>query len=179
MYDPQEGIRYAEASKRWASLAILVVVIGLLVLLWWFVDSYFGADGVRVVAIVIGIALLVLFVIGVGYGVQAISTSLSQRHHDNVLRGLVAFQREDDRGEVARTVASGVAGVLRSGNQVDARVLTLAGRLGQQQAQAMVRGQIADQQRLAQQQTEQQAQSWYDVPAQFEDDTPAGVPPGW
>jgi hypothetical protein len=176
-YDPREGIKYAEASKRWASLAILIVVIGLLVLLWWFIDSYYGPDGVRVVGMVIGLGLLVLFVIGVGYGVQAISTSLSQRHHDNVLRGLVAFQREDDRGEVARTVASGMAGVLKSGNQLDRTVLTMAGRLGQQQAQAMVRGQLADQQRLAQQQTEQQAQSWYDVPAQFEDDT--SLPPGW
>ena len=178
-YDPREGIKYAEASKRWALLGILVVAIGMLALLWWFVESYYGHDGVRVVGIVIGVLLLVLFVIGVGALVQFIATSLAQRHHDNVLRGLVAFQREDDRGEVARTVASGVAGVLRSGNQLDSRVLTLAGRLGQQQAQAMVRGQIADQQRLGQQQAEQQAQSWYDVPAQFEDDTPAGMPPGW
>jgi hypothetical protein len=70
-------------------------------------------------------------------------------------------------------VASGVAGVLKSGNQLDSRVLTLAGRLGQQQAQAMVRGQIADQQRQA-----QDAQSnWYELPAQFEDDTPAAAPP--
>lgn len=176
-YDPREGIAYAQASRRWASLAILVVVIGGLALVWWFVNSYFGADGVRVVAIVVGIGIVILAIVGLGVGVMAIATALAQRHHDNVLSGLVDFQREDDRGEVARTVASGVAGVLKSGNQLDRTVLTMAGRLGQQQAQAMVRGQLADQQRLAQQQAEQQAQSWYDVPAQFEDDT--SVPPGW
>ena len=43
----------------------------------------------------------------------------------------------------------------------------------------MVRGQLADQTAAEQAAADQQAQSWYDVPAQFEDDTPAGVPPGW
>ena len=103
-----------DASRRWATLGILVVVIGLLVALWWFVQSYYGDDGVRVVGIVAGIGLVFVAIIGLGFGVMAIATGLAQRHHDNVLRGLVDFQREDDRGEVARTVANGVAGVLKS-----------------------------------------------------------------
>ena len=53
-------------------------------------------------------------------------------------------------------------------------MLTMAGRMGQAQAQAIVRGQLTDQQRQAQ---DAQA-SWYNLPAvQFEDDTPAITPP--
>lgn len=175
-YDPREGIAYAQASRRWATLGILALIVGLLVAVWWFVQSYYGDDGVRITGIVLGLGIVIVAIIGLGVGVMAIATAMAQRHHDNVLSGLVDFQREDDRGEVARTVANGVAGVLKSGNQLDRTVLTMAGRMGQAQAQAIVRGQITDQQRQAQ---DAQA-SWYELPsAQFEDDTPAITPPRW
>ena len=42
-YDPREGIKYAEASKRWANLGILIVFLGACYLLYLFVDNYYGA----------------------------------------------------------------------------------------------------------------------------------------
>jgi hypothetical protein len=73
------------------------------------------------------------------------------------------FQEADDRGEVARTVAGGVAGVLRSDSQLDRKVLDWAGRLGTGQAQAIIAGQLPD--KSAQQ------QDWYNSvqSAQFEE----------
>jgi hypothetical protein len=178
-YNPNEGIKYAEASKRWATLAILLVLIGACYLVYLFVESYYGADGVRIFGIVLGILGLVLIIIGVGTLVQYIAYRMTSDHHDNVLRGLVAFQREDDRGEVARTVASGVAGVMRSGNQLDRTVLQMAGRMAQGQITANSQAQRRDQQ---QQLTDAEQQFWQ-VRPQFEDDNTIEphdrMPPGW
>jgi hypothetical protein len=177
-YDPRVDARYAEASKRWAAAAIMLVVLAALALLWWFVDSYYGADGVRVAGVTLGILVLVLIVIGVGWLVQATATDMAVRHHNNVLNGLVAFQREDDRGEVARTVASGVAGVLKSGNQLDRTVLAMAGRLGKQQANAVVQGRLADSRQQQAAQAQQEERGWWNVPATFDDDS-GEIPTGW
>jgi hypothetical protein len=165
-YDPRVDMRRSDASVRWATLGLCMLGIIVMGLVWLFVETYYGADGVRVVGVVVGIGILVLMIIGVGYGVNAIATGLATRHHENILRGLVAFQREDDRGEVARTVANGVAGVLRSGNQLDRTTLQVAGRLAQQQTQAL----IAAQRRDDKQQATDAEVGWWNVPATFEDD---------
>lgn len=168
-HDRTGDIEASLTSRRWATLGLALLAVLVAVLLWLFIDSYYGADGVRLVGIVLGIAILLVTIIGIGAGVMFVASSMAMRHHDNVLGGLVAFQREDDRGEVARTVASGVAGVLRSGNQLDSRVLTTANRLAMGQTQALL---TAHRQDERQQQT-QAEQDWYYVPAQF-DETPAG-----
>lgn len=168
-YDRTGDIEAARTSRRWATLGLSVLCVIVLVLIWLFVDSYYGADGVRLVGIILGIALLIAAIIGIGVGVMFVASGMTMRHHDNVLGGIVAFQREDDRGEVARTVASGVAGVLRSGNQLDRTVLTMAGRMAQGQTQAMLTAQRQDDR----QQLAQAEQDWYQVPAQF-DETPSG-----
>jgi hypothetical protein len=162
-YDPREGIAYAAASRRWAAVAIFMLAVLLLVLLWWFVKAYWGDDGVRLVAILLGLFTLAAGIIGLGAGTFAVTYRLTAGHHDNVLNGLVRFQEADDRGEIARTVAGGVAGVLRSDSQLDRKVLDWAGRLGTGQAQAIIAGQLPDKQ--------QAQQDWYGSvqSAQFEE----------
>ena len=68
----------------------------------------------------------------------------AMQHHDNVLNGLIQFQRADDYGEVARSVANGMSGVMRSGNSLDARVLQIANQIAKQQ-----QTQLTDSQRSA------------------------------
>lgn len=160
-------IRALETSNRWASVAITIIGMLALVAVWWFVDHYYGAEGVRVVGIVLGIALIVVAVIGVGFGVMAIATSLSTRHHNNVLTGLIRFQAADDRGEVVRAVVGG----MRSGNALESRILNTANQLARGQTQAMLAASQYDQH---QQQVDAEA-SWYNVAAQFDD----SVPKGW
>lgn len=172
----EREMRVAEASKRWAILWIYLAVIGTLGLLWWFVQSYYGDDGVRVLGLVLGVLALVLIVIAVGWLVQATATGMAVRHHNNILTGLVRFQQADDRGEVARTVAAAYGGVLRSGNQVDAQVLRLAGQFGRQQAQALTQAQGAQQRQQAQLEASEQERGWWSVPAQFQEEE---APPGW
>jgi hypothetical protein len=177
-YDPREGIKYAEASKRWATLAILLVLLGACYLVYLFVQSYYGDGGVRVFGVILGVMALVLIIVGVGALVQFMAYRMNMQHHDNVLRGLVAFQREDDRGEIARTVASGVAGVLKSGNQLDSRVLTIADRMARGQTTALVQAQRRDER---QQQQDAEQQFWQFQP-RFEDDNVSSddrTPPGW
>lgn len=176
-YDPREGIKYAEASKRWANLAILLVFMGACYLLYLFVRSYYGDDGVRIFGIVLGILGLVLIIVGIGALVQFIAYRMTMGHHENVLNGLVRFQEADDRGEIARTVAGGVAGVLKSGNQLDRQVLSMAGRLAQGQTTAITQAQRRDEQ----QQMQQAEQQFWAVRPQFdEDDAQQGqTPQGW
>ena len=127
-----------ETRSNWAPVALTTLFLlaaGMLVL---FVDRYFGGDGVRLVAVVFGIMVLILFTVGLGFGVMWLASRLAMRHHDNVLQGIVDFQNADDRGEVARTVASGISGAIRSGTQLDRSVLQLAGSMARQQANAIV-----------------------------------------
>ena len=177
-YDPREGIKYAEASKRWANLAILLAILGACYLLYLFVDRYYGDDGVRILGIVLFILGLVLIIVGIGALVQFIAYKMTISHHNNVLDGIVRFQEADDRGEIARTVAGGVAGVLRSGNQLDSKVLTIADRMARGQTSALVQAQRRDEQQQAQQ-IEQQF--WTGMQPQFDEDDNAAtnIPPGW
>lgn len=148
----------AEAHAR--SMVVTLVVLAMLIAggIWWFVDHYFGEGGVRVVGILLGLVAVIAFIVGLGMLVMWVSTGMVQRHHDNVLDGLVAFQREDDRGEVARTVATGITGVLRSGNAADARMLAMADRLSRERME--VQQQLADSQRQDREWQEQGSAKW-------------------
>jgi hypothetical protein len=157
---------------------MFLAIVGLLALLWWFVDSYYGADGVRVAGVVLGVLGLVLVVIGVGALVQFMAYRMSMQHHDNIFRGLVRFQEADDRGEIARTGANAVASVIKSGNQLDRTVLTMAGRLAAGQTTAIVQ---ADR-RAQQQQTVDAEQEFWRVEPRFDvdDNEPHDrIPDGW
>ena len=75
------------------------------------------------------VGVIVILVYALSVATAAIYGRMAMNHHDNVLSGLIAFQRADDYGEVARQVASGMSGAIRTGNQVDARVLQVANQL--------------------------------------------------
>lgn len=118
----------------WAGVAGLVVLVGAGALLVWFVNAFFGATGVRIVAIVLGLMVVFAFIACLGFGMMWAASRLLMRHHDNVLQGLVDFQAADDRGEVVRALANSQ----RTGNQLEGKILTLAGQLGRQQAGAII-----------------------------------------
>jgi uncharacterized protein YeaC (DUF1315 family) len=156
----------ARSRSQLAIVLIMIVALAGLWMLYWFVSTYYGDDGVRLVGIVFGIALIITAIIGLGVFVMWVSTALTQKHHNNVLQGLVRFQESDDRGEVARTVASGVAGVMRSGNQVDTRMLAIADRLSRERQQALQQ-QFEAQRRIDdQQRTAQEDRQWVDSSAE-------------
>lgn len=130
-----EGLR---ATNRWAQLGILIVVVLALAGLLWAIDYYFGGDGVRVFLIGVAIFGIVGAIYLMAIGVSAVFGRQAMAHHNNVLRGIIDFQRADDYGEVARSVATGISGAVRSGTALDARVLQVANQIArQQQAQLM------------------------------------------
>lgn len=128
----QHEINALRTSQRWATLGILVVVVAACGALVWTVDHYWGGDGVRVLLICAGLIAIVVLIYVMAIGVSAIFGRQAMAHHNNVLNGLIQFQRADDYGEVARSVAAGMSGAIRSGNQVDARVLQIANQIAQQ-----------------------------------------------
>lgn len=138
----QHEINALRTSHRWATLGIVIVVLLALAGLGWAVDHYFGEGGVRVMLVAVGLVALVIIIYFMAIGVSAIFGRQAMQHHDNVLSGLIAFQRADDYGEVARQVASGMSGAIRTGNQVDARVLQVANQLSSYR-----QAQLADSQR--------------------------------
>lgn len=125
----QHEINALRTSHRWATLGIVIVILLALAGLGWAVDHYFGAGGVRVMLVAVGLVTLLAILYLMSIGVSAIFGRQAMQHHDNVLSGLIAFQRADDYGEVARQVASGMSGAIRTGNQVEARVLQVANQL--------------------------------------------------
>lgn len=137
----QHEINALRTSHRWATLGIVIVVLLALAGLGWAVDRYFGEGGVRVLLIAVGLLLILLIIYLMGIGVSAIFGRQAMQHHDNVLQGLIAFQRADDYGEVARQVASGMSGAMRSGNSLDARVLQVANQIAKQQHTQLMDGQ--------------------------------------
>ena len=136
--DYQMEIEGHRTSTRWATLGIVLAVILTMVALVWAIDYYFGAQGVRVFLITVGVLAIVLFIYVLSLGVSAIYGRQAMAHHNNVLRGIVDFQRADDYGEVARQVANGMGGAIRSGTNLDARVLQLANRIAQQQQRQLI-----------------------------------------
>lgn len=136
--DVQHELHALRTSQRWATLMIVLVIIGGGAALVWAVDHYFGAGGVRVLLVAGGFIAVVVLIYAMSIGVSAIYGRQAMAHHDNVLSGLIAFQRADDYGEVARQVAGGITGVMRSGNTLDSRVLTVANQLAKQQTQMLM-----------------------------------------
>lgn len=125
----QHEINALRTSHRWATLGIIIVILLALAGLGWAIDHYFGAGGVRVMLVAVGLVVLLAILYLMSIGVSAIFGRQAMQHHDNVLSGLIAFQRADDYGEVARQVASGMSGAIRTSNQFDARVLQVANQL--------------------------------------------------
>lgn len=170
-HDLQHEIVALQTSNRWATLGIVVVCILAVVGLTWAIDHYFGADGVRFWLIACGLIAVLAILYLLSIGVSAVYGRMAMNHHDNVLQGLVAHQRADDAGEVARSVANSVGGVLRSGNSVDGRILTIANQLARQQTQALLSAERGNQRQI----TADAERDWYNVGgAQFDD-----VPAGW
>lgn len=134
----QHEINALRTSQRWATLLIVIVITAGVTALVWAVDRYFGGDGVRILLIAAGVAAVITTIYALSIATAAIYGRMAMRHHDNVLSGLIAFQRADDYGEVARQVAGGITNVMRSGNAVDSRVLTLANQIAQQQHRQLI-----------------------------------------
>ena len=68
-----------ETRSKWAPVALTTLFLlaaGMLVL---FVDRYFGGDGVRLVVVVFGIMVLILFTVGFGFGVMWLASRLASR----------------------------------------------------------------------------------------------------
>lgn len=137
----QHEINALRTSHRWATLGIIIVVLLALAGLGWAVDHYFGEGGVRVLLVAVGLVTLLAVFYVMSIGASAIFGRQAMQHHDNVLQGLIAFQRADDYGEVARQVASGMSGAMRTGNQVDAQVLRVANQIARQQVAQLADGQ--------------------------------------
>lgn len=137
----QHEINALRTSNRWATLGIVVVVLAALAGLGWAVDRYFGEGGVRVLLVGVGLLLALAVIYLMAIGVSVVFGRQAMDHHDNVLQGLIQFQRADDYGEVARQVASGMSGAMRSGSQVDARVLQVAQQIAKQQVAQLTDGQ--------------------------------------
>lgn len=138
----QHEIAALRTSQRWATLGIVIVILLALAGLVWAVDHYFGEVGVRVLLMTVGLVALLAIIYLMVIGVSAVFGRQAMEHHDNVLQGLIAFQRADDYGEVARSVATGISGAVRSGAALDARVLQVANQIARQQ-----QAQLADSQR--------------------------------
>ena len=170
-HDIQHEIVALQTSNRWATLGIVVVCILAIAGLTWAIDHYFGADGVRFWLIACGLLAVLGLLYLLSIGVSAVYGRMAMSHHDNVLQGLVAFQRADDYGEVARSVANNMGGVLRSGNSLDGRIATLANQLARQQTQALLTAERGTQRQIA----ADAERDWYNpAGAQFDD-----VPAGW
>jgi hypothetical protein len=168
----QHEVAALQTSNRWATLGIILIVLLAVAALLWVIDHYFGADGVRIFLIAAGVIAIVGIIYAMSIGVSAIYGGLAMRHHRDVLDGLVAFQRADDYGEVARTVAAGVGSVLRSGNTLDARILTTANQLARQQTQAMLSAHDQQERQQAADATADADAAWYNVGAKFDEDIP-------
>lgn len=166
--DMQREIDGVRTANLWAKVALTLLAILATAALIWMLDHYFGADGVRIFLITVGIVAIVAIIYILAIGVSAIYGRHAMAHHNNVLQGLIAFQRADDYGEVARSVATGMSGVIRSGNTLDQRLLTMADRM------ALRQHRLADaQQRQADANaTADNEAAWYTIPAdaQFDDE---------
>lgn len=153
----QREITGVQTANLWAKVALFLLTILATAGVIWTIDYYFDAAGVRIFLIAVGIIAIVAIIYFLAIGVSAVFGRQAMAHHNNVLQGLIAFQRADDYGEVARAVANGMSGVIRSGNTVEARLLTMADRIARSQ------NQLADtQQRQA---TADNDTNWYAIPA--------------
>lgn len=160
--DMQREIAGVATANLWAKVALTLLAILATAALIWMIDHYFGAEGVRVFLIAVGIIAIVAIIYFLAIGVSAVFGRQAMAHHNNVLQGLIAFQRADDYGEVARSVANGMSGVIRSGNTVEARLLTMADRMARSQHQLAA----ADQRQAAAAAAADSEAAWYTIPAE-------------
>lgn len=134
----QHEIMALRTANRWATVAIVLIVLLAAGILVWAIQQYFGADGVRIFLLATGAAAIIGVIYALSILTAAIYGRMAMQHHDNVLRGIIDFQRADDYGEVARSVAAGMGGAIRSGTNLDARVLTVANQIAQQQHRQII-----------------------------------------
>lgn len=82
-----------------AAVLFLAIVLGVLV--WLFVERYWGPFGVQVVGVFIGLGVIIKFV----HWLYMSSARMVAMVHNATVAGIIAHQAADDRGEVARMVA--------------------------------------------------------------------------
>lgn len=107
-------------------LLILVLIVGTCAYFW-------GELGAKIAFITLGAVLLILL----SWAIVMASINRVSYIYRDAAETIVNFQAADDRGEVMRHLAT----VVKSGNQLDRTVLSLAGRMANGQAKALVDGQ--------------------------------------
>lgn len=139
-------------------LFLIVIAIGLILFaitgifgLCWYV---WGRDGIKVALYLFGGTGLLFFG---WFIVMGSINSVSNIYRDAAMT-IVEFQAADDRGEVMRHMAT----MVKSGNQLDKTVLSLAGNLAKGQARALTDSHHAQQQQAQQQAIETE---WWNVPS--------------
>lgn len=143
-----------QSNQRLFLFVLLVALLILFLALLVGVCAYFwGEMGAKIAFIVVGAILLILL----SWAIVMASINRVSFIYRDAADTIINFQQADDRGEVMRHLAT----VVKSGNQLDRTVLSLAGRMAQGQTKALVDGH----QRQAQQ-DEQAAidAEWWNTP---------------
>jgi uncharacterized SAM-binding protein YcdF (DUF218 family) len=148
----------AEASAQWASVfklfLILVAAAGFVWVLWF----AFGITGLQ-------FSLIALFVVGCVVGIWLLMMAQHGRIAQlvtEIIENIVAFQRADDQGEVARTAIAAWGNAQKGGQQLDGRLLQVASMIGKAKAEGEIAAyearQLVDGHRQQTAQTAQQTQ---------------------
>lgn len=179
-YNPRVDLEYAAASKRWATVGILIVSLVAVIGVWFFTETYYGADGVRVLGIGIAIVAIVVIVVGIGFAINAVTAGLFMRLFIGVLNGLVRHEEADDRGEIARSLV----GVAKVSKQMERDVLRGSIQMGRQYGNAIVQAQRGDDRRARMEQRANEIDAFYNTHPQFDVDVDAAdtderIPEGW
>lgn len=97
-------------EKKPFSFAGFAIAVGVLaftcLLIVVFTHFYFGESGVRLLAVIVGVGCAALLVWGVTLMTQKMTNSHTQEIVSSVTRALIEVQASDDRGEVARVLAT-------------------------------------------------------------------------
>lgn len=130
--------------------ALLLLAVGAFIGLAWY---FFGQTGGIVAFFVVAILSvgLVIWLMVIG------SVNVASNIQRDTAHMLVDFQSADDRGEVMRHMAN----MMKSGNQLDKSVLSLAGNLAKGQAKALTDSHYNEQRMLEQ---SQENEEWWNVP---------------
>ena len=156
----------AQASAQWAStLRLFLILVAAAAFVWvlWFA---FGVTGLQ-------FSLIALFVVGCVVGIWLLMMAQHGRIAQvmtETVDNIVAFQKADDQGEVARTAIAAWGNAQRGGQQLDGRLLQVASMISKAQTKGEIAAiearQLADNYRqqtaqTAQQTQEQQRQAFY------------------
>lgn len=131
--------------------ALLIITVCAFIALCWY---FFGPIGGK---IALG-GLVAILVFLSGWLVVMSSINAISNVYRDAMNTIVEFQAADDRGEAMRHLAN----VVKSGNQLDKSVLSLAGNLAKGQARALVDHRSAQMQAQEQQSIESE---WWNVPS--------------